>query len=85
MIEASNQNTQDGLHNVLVKVYLEMVKDKKLVIAYKLIASAWLRNIQIELWNLGEILLIFRHSSFFKQKSMEFLPREQIEEAIELV
>lgn len=71
--------------NVLTNVYLESVKDKKLVIGYEMIAKDRLQNYQVELWDLVDKLLIYRHSSLFTQKTLEFFPREKIEDAIQHV
>lgn len=72
----------ENIFSVLTNSFLESVKDKKLAIGYEMIAKGRSQNYQVELWDLVDMLLNYRHFSLFTQKTLEFLPVEQIEDAI---
>jgi len=69
----------------LKEVYQQAKKDKKLVIGYAMHFKDGSGSYQVELWDLIDKLLIFRHSSTYAHRTLEYMPREQIEDAIELV
>lgn len=75
----------DDAFRFITNLYRDMVNGKKLVIGYEMISIDRLHNYQVELWDLADRLLIYRHSSVFTQKTLEFLLKEQSEYAIELV
>lgn len=71
--------------NILTQIYISIVKDKNLVIGYGIIAKDGKSNFQIELWDLVDKLLVFRHSSVLSFRTLEFISKEHIADAIVMV